>query len=186
MKKPFHFILLLLSGCIPMETRYLTEKYIKTRIESHTTGEFSTIKLYSVYQSSPAYSSYIEFTGYKYGEKRGLIIGADKYYLDREKFKGDNTIFADVSYIELTLTECQSIIDNYQTLVDKTNQSNPLTNEEIYHDYTVNNDLFISYRASVSDYPELDANLWIKGQKFILNTDLMVKKLIKFMAYAKN
>lgn len=101
---------LLFTGCV-LETRNMTEKYIKTNVEVHKNGEFSSISTYSIYKSYPSSysSSYLEFTGYKYGSKKGLIIGADKYYLDREKFKGDNTTIAKVVYIELTIPECQAI-----------------------------------------------------------------------------
>ena len=40
------FAIILLSGC--MEARHITERYIKNNIETHKTGEFSTMKVIKV------------------------------------------------------------------------------------------------------------------------------------------
>ncbi len=166
-----------------MQTRYMTEKFIKTNIEVHKEKGFSSIKTFSIYQSNPSYNFYLEFTGYKYKNKKGLVIGADKYYLARQKFIGDKSVFAEVTYIELSLDECKSILENYQMLLNKISAEHPRNNEEIYHDFTVNKDLFISYRKSYSDYYAMDILFWIKGEKYIVSTKTMINKLQKFMDY---
>ncbi len=165
-----------------MQTRYLTEQFIKTKIEEHKGREFSSIRTYSIYQSSSSFKFYLEFTGYKYKEKKGLVIGADKYYLDRQKFRGDNTIIADVTYIVLNMEECKSILDNFEILQQKINSETPYGSEEIYHDFTVNEDLFISFRKSVYG-TSTTINFWIKGEKYIVSTRTMLIKLQEFMNY---
>lgn len=171
-----------LSSC--METRYLTERYIKTNVENHTKSEFSSIKTYSIYQNfNPETGSYLEFTGYKFQSKKGLVIGADKYYRARQKFIGDNTLIAEVTYVELDLKECQSILDNYKVIKDRIIKEKTISNEEIYHDYTVSKDLFISYKIGGMNTGTYTIYFWIKGEKYAIDTDTLIKKLLKFMQY---
>ena len=174
-------VIFLLTGC--MQTRFITEKYIKTNIEIHNEGDFSTIKTYSIFKGiSYGGSGYIELTGYKYGNKKALVIGADKYYLARPNYKGDLSKVAVITYIELNLDQCKSILDNYGILLDKLDNEKPRTNEEIYHDYTVSKDLFISYRKSKAGDPTF-ISFWIQGEKFSTTTSTIMKKLEKFMEY---
>jgi hypothetical protein len=171
-----------LSGC--MQTRYITEQYIKTKIETHKEGEFSTIKTYSVFQGTALDGkSYLELTGYKYNTTKALVLGADKYYLARQKFKGDQTVDAEITYIELTADQCADILYNYSILQDKIRTENPRISEEIYHDYTVSKDLFISYRKSAGSMSVSDIDLWIDGEKYSIATGTIMKKLSKFMSY---
>src|ERR1041385_607190 len=134
--KKFLFIIfsVFLFSC--METRYMTEQYIKTEIEKHKVNDFSSIKLYSIYQSGIVNGTYLEFTGYKYKSEKGLVIAADRYYLARQRFRGDITRFAEVTYIQLNSEQCQAILDNYETLEEKIGKSNPASNEEVYQDFT--------------------------------------------------
>ena len=174
--------ILLLSSC--MQTRYITEKYIKTSIENHTSGQFSSIKTYSIFKGTTFDGgSYLEFTGYKYNNNKALVIGADKYYLSRQKFKGDQTIIAEIVYIELSMAQCKDIIDNYKILLDKMKTESPRLNEEIYHDYTVSKDLFISYnKANIStSFSYMD--FWIYGEKYCISTTRIINQLEKFMKY---
>lgn len=173
---------ILLSSC--MQTRYITEKQIKNSIENHKENEFSTIRTYTVFKgTSYGGGSYLELTGYKYDNKKALIIGADKYYMARKKFKGDNTVVADITYIELTLAQCKSILENYKVLQDKIKKEKPKMNEEIYHDYTVSDDLFISYRKSSGSSSVTYIDFWIKGEKYNVSTIKIMKKLEKFINY---
>jgi len=171
----------LLTGC--METRYITEKYIKTNIENHKEGDFSTIKAFSIFKGiSFEGTGYIELTGCKYTSNKTLVIGADKYYMMRQRFKGDQTIVADITYIDLSLTQCKSILDNYRILQDKIESEKTMMNEEIYHDFTVSKDLFISCRTSIGGSPSY-IDFWIQGEKYSIPTAKIMKKLDKFMNY---
>lgn len=173
---------ILLSGC--MQTRYITEKYIKTNIEKHNESEFSTIKTYTIFKgTSYGGGAYLELTGYKYGNSKALVIGADRYYMARKKFQGDRTIIADITYIELSLPQCKAIIDNYKVLQDKIKTEKPKMSEEIYHDYTVSEDLFISYRKSAGSSSVSYIDFWIKGEKYRISTITIMKKLEKFNNY---
>lgn len=180
-------ILVFSIGC--KQTRYITERYIKTGIETHKETEFSSIKTYTIYKgtaygaSGKAGPSYIELTGYKYENNKGLIIGADKYYSDRKKFAEDQTQITAYSYIELSLSQCQAIIDNYKLLVNKIKKEKPGKYEEIYHDYTVSKDLFISYRKTVLKTTVNYIDLWIKGEKYTISTDKIIDNLDRFIKY---
>lgn len=172
----------LLTSC--MQTRYITEKYIKTKIENHNDGEFSTIKTYTIFKgTSYGGGAYLELTGYKYANSKALVLGADKYYMARQKFKGDQTIIADITYIELSLAQCMDIITNYKILQDKIKIEKPKISEEIYHDFTVSKDLFISFRKSSGNGATAYINFWIQGEKYRISTLAIIKKLNKFINY---
>ncbi|MEH0153594.1 hypothetical protein V6R21_05735 [Limibacter armeniacum] len=174
----------LLTGC--MQTRYITEQYIKTNVEKHTEGEYSTIRTYTVFKGKSYNSnSYLELTGYKYRDISKLVIGADKYYPDRKQFETDQTRIADITYIELTLEQCKAILQNYQILQEKINKEKPLRNEEVYHDYTVSKDLFISYRKAKGSISSTYIEFWVQGEKFVVSTPIIMDKLRKFMDYVK-
>jgi hypothetical protein len=167
-----------------LETRYLTEQYIKTQIQKHEEGKFTNIKTYSVYKgTSLNKSSYLELTGYKYENAKALIIGADKYYEAKKNFKDDNTKIAKVEYVQLSIEQCQSILNNYTSLIDKIKAQKPQTNEEIYEDFDVSQDVFISYSISTNGLTVSYINLWIKGEKYTLNNATFIKKLKKFISY---
>ena len=172
----------LLSGC--MQTRYITEQYIKSEIQQHKEGQFSSISTYSIHKGiSLDGSSYIELTGYKQGDRKGLVIGSDKYYTARKKFAEDKTIIIDYNYIELNISQCQGIIDNYKILQDKISKEKPKANEEIYHDYAVSGDLVISFKKSMGGSNVNYIDFWVKGHKFRLSTIKVIQKLKKFMNY---
>lgn len=184
MKKTFTItvLTLFLTGC--MNTRYITERYIKTNIEKHSEGDFSTIKTYSIFKGvSYGGGAYLELTGYKYNNKKELVIGADRYYMARKKFPGDQTTIAEITYIDLTLAQCKAILDNYQVLQSKVKAAKPKINEEIYHDYTVSDDLFISYKRTSGRSSRGYIDFWIKGEKYSLATNAIIAKLEKFMSY---
>lgn len=181
---PLFLILSILVGCTPIASRYITEKYIKTNIENHIPKDTNSIKIYSIYKyHNITAGNYIEFTGYKYQLKKGLVIGADKYYSARQKFPGDITVLAEIKYINLDIAECQSILDNYKILIDKIEKEKPKAGEEIYHDYTVNKDIFISFRKDYYNFGTMNIYVWISGEKYTLSTDELIGNLKKFMKY---
>jgi hypothetical protein len=167
-----------------MQTRHITEQYIKNKIENHNVGDFSTIKTYSIFKGvSYGGSAYLELTGYKYANSKALVLGADRYYMARQMFKGDQSMIADNTYIELSVQQCNDIISNYKILQDRIKTEKPEANEEIYHDYTVSNELFISYRKSYGSTTVDYIDFWIQGRKHPISTRKIIKKLNKFMAY---
>lgn len=175
-------LVFLLTGC--MQTRYITQQYIKTNIEKHEEGKFSTIKTYTIFKgTSMGGGTYLELTGYKYNNSKALVIGTDKYYLARQKFKGNQPVLADIMYMELSLAQCKDIITNYKILLDKIKTEKPKKSEEVYHDYTVSNDLFISYRKSSMSKNVNYLDFWIYGEKFRLQTITIIDKLNKFVKY---
>lgn len=179
---PIIITALLLSGC--MQSRYITEKFIKTKIENHKVGEFSSIKTYTIFKgASYGGSAYLELTGYKYENKKALIIGVDKYYMARQKFKGDQTLIADITYIELTLEQCKSILEKHQILLDKIKSKKAIMNETINEDFTISENLFISFRKSYGNSSVSKINLWINGDKYVISRNILMRKLSKFINY---
>lgn len=181
------YILILLStlffsSCL--QTRYITEQYIKTKVENHIEGEISSIKAYSIYKgASTNGKSYMEMTGYKYKDKKGLVIGADKYYLARPKYQGERFIIPEIKYVELSLEQCQKLIDNVKLLKDELKSEKTMFNEEVYQDYTVSKNLFISFKKSKGQSAFKNLNVWLDGDKFIISTSLFIKVINKLINY---
>lgn len=178
----FGLITLLFTGCT--QTRYITEKYIKTNIEKHMEGDFSTIKTYAIFKgTSQSGGSYLELTGYKYANTKGLVLGADKYYMARQKYKGDQTVIAEITYINLNMAQCRDIITNYKILMERIKTEKPKLGEDIYHDFTVSKDLFISYKKSPGGSAVNYIDFWIAGERYRVSTKTIISNLKKFVDY---
>lgn len=170
-------------------SRYITEQYIKTNIEDHQPENTSSIRTYSIFKGNTANTGrYLELTGYKFNSKKGLVIGADRSYITRKISSRAGTITEAetyIDYIQLDLDQCRAILANYKTLQDRLKKEKPRSSEEVYHDYTVSKDCFISFRksgngdGSGTEY----VNFWVKGEKYRINTNLFVKKLKQFSEY---
>lgn len=100
----------------------------------------------------------------------------------RKKIPNDQTQIAKITYTELNLAQCQSIIDNYKIIQARIVKEKPKLNEEIYHDFSVSNDLFISYRKA-KGYSDYHLDFWIHGERYSLSTNTIIQKLEKFMEY---
>lgn len=164
-------------------TRPLTEQYIKTKIETHSAGNFSTIQTYSIFKGVSANKSgFMDLTGYKYNNTKKLVIGADIYVYVQKKYKEDPTTGHKPNFIELTQEQCNSIITNYQILLDKIKSEKVRGSKEVTHDYTVSNELFISYKKTRNVTPVL-IDLWINGAKFSFDSKKIIKSINKFISY---
>jgi hypothetical protein len=177
----FILIVFLISGC--MRTRYITERYIKTKIENHTSNQFSSIRTYSIYKSEPGAPTYLELTGYKYKGNKALVIGADRYFNARKIFPGDLTKKVDIYYLELTIDEVNMIIANHEALLKKIKSEKLKKNEEVYHDFTINESLFISLHKTSTKSGDLNIDFWLYGEKYSVKTRTIIGKLEKFMKY---
>jgi len=93
-------VALLLSGCLT--TSYLTEQHIKTTIETHEENTFSTIKLFTLFQGKPKVGNgNLELTGYKWQDKKGLVISIEKKTISKSALRGLLVAESIFHYIEL-------------------------------------------------------------------------------------
>ncbi len=176
------FGIILANGC--KTVRYDTERYIKNTIETHKSGEFSNVKILSLYnQTSMKDGTHLKMTAYKYDNQKGLIIAAFQYYLDRKKTKDDGNVNTNTAFIRLDTMQCRAILNNYSKLETRIKKDVPQLEEEIHEDFTVSDELFISFAKSKhGDVPNYLA-LWIKGEKYTLSTDALLNNLEDFMKY---
>lgn len=180
---------IILSQISCKSSRYITEQYIKNNIEDHQPENTSSIRTYSIFKGNTVNAArYLELTGFKYNSRKGLVIGADRSYVTRRTPSRAGTITETetyIDYIQLDLDQCRAILANYRTLQDRLKKEKPRSSEEVYHDYTVSKDCFISFRksgngdGSGTEY----VNFWVKGEKYRINTNLFVKKLKQFSEY---
>jgi hypothetical protein len=177
-------VLLFCSSC--MHTRSITEQYIKTNIEKHTPLTTSSIRTYSIYRSSvsAATTTYLELTGYKFDGTKGLVIGADRYYRSRAKLTGLPVEGMEVTYLQLTVAECQAILEQEpQIKAQLRAAAKPSMSEEVYQYYTVNDRLFMSYRRTTTSSQPINLDLWIDGFKYSVPAKTFTKKLRKLLTY---
>lgn len=173
-------LIFLLTGC--RQTHYLSERYIKNNIENHAVDEFSTIKLFSIYQGfSKERNAYIELTAYKYKGNKGLVIGTESYYKSNVTKKGREN--SDPTFIELTSDECKAILDNYIELNERIEKENPMKYEDIYHDYTISDNLFISFKKSNGSSKVSYIDLWITGNRYRFSMKDIMPKFVEFLEY---
>ncbi|WP_159468309.1 hypothetical protein [Dyadobacter sp. 3J3] len=178
------YAILSISGC--RQARYITERHIKTDIEKHEVGKQSNIRTYSIFKGNTiGMSRYIELTGYKLNGEKGLIVGADRNYITRVKYKGAVAVseYTNVDFIHLNIDQTKSILSNYSVLVEKIKNEKPQVNEEVYYDFTVSKDCFISFRRTNMGNNTEYIYFWINGEKYQLRTAVLINRLKKFVAY---
>lgn len=172
----------ILFGC--NETRYITERHIKNHIERHDAGQYSNLRTYVIYRGLAENNAhYLEFAGYKYNNKKALVIGIDRVIIDRKKLKQDSTITLAYEYIELSLTQAQSILNQYKVLLEKLKSEKVIANEYVYHDFTLSGDIFISFRKAKTQKGTDIINFWIRGEKYSLLQGKIIERLRQFVNY---
>ena len=186
MKFPFSFLVLALLCTSCSQTRSITEHYIKNNVEEHVPKERSAIRTYSIYKSmvSSTSATYLELTGYKYKGTKGLVVGADRYYRYRAKLTGLPVEGAEVTYVVLSVEECEALLAKeavLQTAIKIAEKAR--TGEEVYEDYTVKEGFFISYRKYPGTSKPMKLDIWVDGFKYTVPARTFVNKLKKFMAY---
>lgn len=101
----------------------------------------------------------------------------------RKNFVEDNSWATKTDFVHLNERECQSIVDNYKSLSEKIkSEKKTKINEEIYYDFTVSDDCFISFRKYTSSSTYI-INIWIKGEKYTMKGTDMINSLEKFLKY---
>jgi len=176
------FCLLIVSSC--EEGHNITERYIKNNIETHTDGNFSAIKISSIFAATSLDgAAYIEFTAYNFNNLKGLIIGADKHYADRHRSNSGMAMLPPANFVQLNQDQCKAILDNYKSLLQKLNGDRAKYDETVYEDYTVSKDLYISYSKGGNGFGNISMSLWVKGEKFTMPTSALVNALNKFIKY---
>lgn len=177
----FVAILMLLSSC--MTTRSLTESYIKNNIQQHLVKQEDEIRITPIYKSEGVSGrSYVEFTGYKYKGVKGLVIGGDKYYISPSNMRAQPVIEGRFQYVVLTEEEARAMLSEITSLRAKAKVARTKSPEVAYEDYTVNDDLFISFKGSLS------LNLWMGTEgmrtKYEMSSySTIERKLRKFLNY---
>jgi hypothetical protein len=161
--------------CSCSSTSKITKQYIKTNIDKHHVNSSSRSQMIKLLKFSK-----LELTCYMNENEKMLVIGAKKRYRSRRLFREDITTYKKYTYVQLTPAECQQIIDQSMILKERITKEKPKEHEEIFYEYTVSNDLFISYRKSTYiNNPIMD--LWIDGNKYSIATTTLVSKLKKFL-----
>lgn len=114
------------------------------------------------------------------------MIGADRSYVTRKISSRNGNVVESISlidYIHLDLDQTRSILSNYARLLEKLKKEKPLMNEEVYHDYTVSTDCFISFRKTSTSNRVDFINIWVNGEKYQLRTAVFINRLKKFVEY---
>jgi hypothetical protein len=125
----------------------------------------------------------IELTGYKYNGKKGLVIGADRYYTIRYKYSGNVVrVLDDIDYVHVSEEQCNGILAKISELETKIKAEKPVTDETVYWDYMVNDELILSFAKGNGASLSL-THIWIKGEKYSVPKTALVSKLKTFLKY---
>lgn len=180
---------LILSLCIIIiftkcsHTRLVTEQFIKNEIEKHENKEFSSIRIYSLYKKKLSDVTFIELSGYKYNGEKKLVITADKLSSLKKAYKEDNTKLQKIKFVVLDVNQCEGILNNYQKLKELIKNEKQKRSEDIYSDYTISKDFFISFKRMKKHQGMEKMDLWINGEKYTVVTQEIINKLNKFIEY---
>lgn len=179
-------VLIAALGTSCMQTRNITEEYIKNNIEDHNPRSTSSIRTYSIYKSQTTTSTtrYLELTGYKYNGQKGLVIGADLYGRSGAPLTGLPIEQVRITYVVLTEEQCRQMLEK-EVVIKGELKSAPraTTSEEAYSDYTVTEDVFISYRKTASRSNPTYIDIWVGGHKYSMQGASFKKKMKKFLSY---
>jgi hypothetical protein len=189
MKNNSVFLLVIISlfGFSCKNTRYITEAYIKNNVQEHPVDTKTSIKTYSIYQgmskNDKNASTYIEFTGCKYNDTKKLVIGADNNYHAGGLLSRNIQAVVVIDYLVLNMSQTLAILSNYNELREMMRSESPIKDEEIYHDYSVSDDFYISFRKAIGRPGIKTIDVWVKGNKYPIKTKKFIKKLKKFINY---
>jgi hypothetical protein len=123
----------------------------------------------------------LEITGFKQNEEKKLVVGVDKYYRQRSRFSTEESIIAKIYYLELTEAEFLTFYNALNNISSRASSKIPNKNEQTYSDFTIKKDFFISARRIYGSSPNIfNVNLWINGEKYVMQIKLLQKQLEKF------
>lgn len=164
-------------------TRLVTEQFIKNEVEKHENKEFSSIRIYSLYKKKLSDVTFIELSGYKYNNEKKLVITVDKLSALKKAFKEDETKLRKIRFVVLDEEQCKGILNSYLDLRIRIENEKQKRSEDIYSDYTVSKDLFVSFKRMNKNQRMEKMDLWINGEKYTVVTKEIINKLNKFIEY---
>lgn len=176
------FSLLYFTSC-NVSTRQITESYIKTEIEDHIVGEQYYSSIHLIYQRALVDNSqdYVELAGYVGENEKKMIIAADKIYRLRMEYKGDRTLLQQVAFVELSEDECKAILKNNRSLLSEISKAETKSKkEEMYSDYTVNENMFVSFSKKRNS--KIAYHIWLYGVKYNISSRTLNESIEEFLS----
>jgi len=200
--KPFYFIIAsfcasLTVGCTSVSPN-LTEHYIKTKVQEHSVGEYSSLKTYPLYKQNHYSKGHFELIGFSNDQTKSLVIGVGKYpkmhftapTTYEQQLAGvinipsvDSDVLSDTAYVELSPVQCKAIMDGFKELKSRMKSQKMKSGVVYTEDFTVTKDFFISYKKSPVSSGGRTLDLWVKGEKYAVPTAIFMQKLTDFLAY---
>ena len=164
-------------------TRLVTEQFIKNEIEKHENKSFSSIKIYSLYKKKLSDVNFIELSCYKYNNEKKFVITVDKLSALKKAFKEDETKLRKTRFVILDEEQCKGILNSYSNLAILIEQEKQRISEDVYSDFTVSKDLFVSFKRMKKNQKMKKMDLWIYGEKYNVVTKEVISKINKFIKY---
>jgi hypothetical protein len=173
------------TSCVtPTALEDPAERYIKTQVEKHDSAELSSVRIFPlVNMLATNCSTELQMTAYKYDGAKQLVICIRPYHM-----AGSNKVYDSLEIVELNVEEVRAIADNYRVLEEKILLEKPVPGEYVYHDYTVNEHVFLSYRGTLNPVlkrviQSLSIDLWINSTKYTVSTNELLNKIQVFLSY---
>ena len=182
------FFITMCTGCLTTAAlEDPTEHYIKTQVEQHDSGQQSTVRIFPLINlTATNCSTELQLTGYKYDGSKNIVICVRPFHMGGKT--GATKVYDSLTFVELNVEEVRAIVTNYQTLEQKILAEKPVPGEYVYHDYTVNDRVFISYRGTLNPVlkqviQSLTIDMWVNSVKYSLPARDLMDKLQVFLSY---
>ena len=111
------------------------------------------------------------------------LITVDKLSALKKAFKEDETKLQKIRFIILDEDQCKGILNSYLDLRIRIENEKQRRSEDVYSDYTMSKDLFISFKRMSKNQRMEKMDLWINGEKYTVVTKEIINKLNKFIEY---
>lgn len=200
--KPFYFTIAAFCASLTISctsvSPSLTEHYIKTKVQEHPVGGYSSLKSYPLYKQNHYSKGYFELTGVSNAQTKSLVIGVGKYQKTHfiapityeQKMAGvinipsvDSDVLSDTACVELSSVQCKAIMDGFNELKSRMKLQKSKSDVVYTEDFPVTKDFFISYKKSPISSGSRTLDLWVKGEKYAVPTAIFMQKLTNFLAY---
>jgi hypothetical protein len=200
--KPFYFTIAAFCASLTVSctsvSPNLTEHYIKTKVQEHLVGGYSSLKSYPLYKRNHYSKGHFELIGFSNDQTKSLVIGVGKYpkmhftapTTYEQQLAGvinipsvDSDVLSDTAYVELSPVQCKAIMDGFKELKSRMKSQKMKSGVVYTEDFTVTKDFFISYKKSTVSSGSRTLDLWVKGEKYAVSTAIFMQKLTDFLAY---
>jgi hypothetical protein len=167
----------ILCGCI--QVRPSSVPYLKNEIQDHPIGQYSTIRSLVLIQTiATSEEDQFELLAYKKPGEKGLLLSGSKH--SPYKISDTRYLLPVLHHAVITEAQARVLYDSIDELMVRMKAETPQRSETVWHDFTVNDRVYVSVKTGYRDY---DYAFWVNGDRFLVSGVDIKEKLKKFLDY---